>query len=87
MQELQDQLEQGQSPDVVNGNVVSPLTAEVEGLRQENSLYKQQVEVSYGVCVCVCVCVAVSNVAELTVQTASRSKLWRVCVCVSQCLT
>ena len=49
LQELQEQLEQGQSPDVVNGNVVSPLTAEVEELRQENSLYRHQVEVSFGV--------------------------------------
>lgn len=49
LQVLQEQLEQSQSSDLVNGNVVSPLTAEVEGLRQENSLYKQQVDVSIGV--------------------------------------
>ena len=46
LQKLNRQLDQGQSSDLVNGNVASPPPAEVERLRQENTQYKQQVEVS-----------------------------------------
>ena len=46
LQKLHRQLDQGQSADLVNGNVASPPPAEVERLRQENTQYKQQVEVS-----------------------------------------
>jgi len=48
LQKLHRQLDQGQSSDLVNGNVASPPPAEVERLRQENTQYKQQVEVSVG---------------------------------------